>query len=109
MTKTEKLPVFGYKGNSYFFTVYPLQDHYPPEAGVYIFTKRVSAPNPVYTIIYIGESTSMAKIATQQAWLQTNGVNTICLLPVENQEDRLIIVEELIGKYKPACNVAANS
>lgn len=110
MTKTEKLPVFGYKGNSYFFTVYPLQEHYPSEAGVYIFAKRIAAPNPVFTIVFIGEMVSLANIAAKQraAWLENAGVNTVCLLPVEKQENRLNIVEELVDRYKPEYNVAAN-
>ncbi len=110
MTKIEKLPVFGYKGNSYFFTVYPLQAQYPGDAGIYIFAKRVPAPNPVYTIVFIGEVPSLANITVdhRHTWLENNGVNTVCVLPVEKQEDRLNIVEELIDRYKPECNVAAN-
>lgn len=110
MKKNEKLPVFGYRGNSYFFTVHALTGHnLTGTGGVYIFAKRVSAPNPVFTIIYIGQSSSLANVYPQQAWLQNNGVNSICVLPVEKQEERLSIVEELIDRYKPECNMAANS
>jgi hypothetical protein len=110
MTENEKLPVFGYRGNSYFFTVHALTGHnLASTGGVYIFAKRVSAPNPVFTIMYIGQSSSLANVSTQQAWLQSNGVNSICVLPVEKQEDRLNIVEELIDRYKPECNMVANS
>ena len=110
MENIEKLPVFGYKGNAYFFNVYPIQDKYPGGAGVYLIAKRVPAPNALYTVVFIGQTPTFDKISlpAQKEKLQSDGVNAVCILPIESEEDRLKIVAELVERYKPICNADAN-
>jgi len=111
MQKIEKLPVFGYRGNSYFFDIYPLEQDYPSLPGIYIIAKRVPAPNALYTIVWVGHTDSFKNIPTelQQDCTKTNGANSIGLIKVEKEEDRLAIVKEITERFKPICNMVANS
>jgi hypothetical protein len=73
-----------------------------------MFTKRVPAPNALHTIILIGHTASFNNINTTLPGhcdcLQSFGANTICLMPVEKEEDRLAIVHELQERCQPECN-----
>lgn len=108
MKNTEKLPLFGNKGRTYFFKVYPLQADYPAEAGVYLFTKRVPAPNAIFTIVSIGHTDHFPAIRNLPID-ESNNVNTVCLLPMDNADDRLATVAELSERYSLICNQSANS
>lgn len=108
MKNTEKLPLFGYRGKTYFFNVYPLQADYPAEAGVYLFTKREPAPNAIFTIISIGHTSHFPSIS-ELPGVETGSINTICLLRMDNADDRLATVAELAERYGLICNEGANS
>ncbi len=111
MKHTEKLPLFGYRGKTYFFNVYPLQADYPAEPGVYLLTKRQPAPNAIFTIVSIGHTDNFPTIHKLQLDESNEPgiVNTVCLLRVDNAADRLATVAELAERYGLICNEGANS
>jgi hypothetical protein len=110
MKNTEKLPLFGNNGKTYFFKVYPLKGEYPAKAGVYLFTKRVPAPNAIFTIVSIGHTDHFSSI--HNLYLhesnESDSINTVCLLPMDNADDRLATVAELAERYGLICNKGAN-
>ena len=56
MAKIGDLRLSDNTGEEYTFEVYPAEDNFPSDAGVYMFTKRDSNRN--HEILYIGETDS---------------------------------------------------
>ena len=75
---------------------------------MYLFTKREPAPNAIFTIVSIGHTGHFPSISKMHVG-ENNGINTVCLLRMDNADDRLATVAELAERYGLICNEGANS
>ena len=104
MAKIGDLRLSDNTGEEYTFEVYPAEDNFRSDAGVYMFTKRDSNRN--HEILYIGETHSFKDRPLDwghSKWGSATrmGLTHICVLQTSN---RVFIQNRLIEAYKPRLN-----
>lgn len=101
----------GKSGEKYRFHAWPLETRFKPLAAVYFVTKR-AFENSTYRRashdnIYIGQTANLADpFATQSQFdcFRKHGANCICVYPVEGEEQRIAVEQDLISAHSTHCN-----
>lgn len=106
MQKEELKEVFfiGNSGHYYPFTLYPLETDLPDKGAVYIWA-RVEQGN--ITPLYVGQTdTLMTCIQNHERWacICKHFVNSVCVYFEQSANNRLQMVQDLLGSQKPPCN-----
>lgn len=102
----------GKSGRNYHFKIYSSNEECPNESGVYVFTKRDKFNNQYsHFVVYIGIATSFQKhLYNHQKidCIKEQGANTICLMEVLSEADRVTIEKDLLAVNNTPCNETYN-
>lgn len=104
IVKTRTVYFVGISGQSYPFTLYPLNADLPDTAAVYIFTRAKSGS---YQPLYIGQTdTGISKNYNHKVGVCIRKflVNSICVCFEGDETTRIKIERDLIDLQRPPCN-----
>ena len=101
----------GKSGEKYRFQAWPLETRFKSMAAVYFVTKR-AYDNSTYRRachdnIYIGQTANLADpFATESQFgcFRKHGANCVCIYPLENEERRIAVADDLMALHSTHCN-----
>ena len=111
MAKYGDIMFSGKSGEKYCFHAWPLETRFKSLGGVYFVTKRVfknkNYDRASHEGIYIGQTNNLADPFGTQSQLdrfKKHGANCICVYPLENEEQRLAVEQDMIAGNNTFCN-----
>lgn len=108
MLTTNKLILHGKSGKRYHFDLFPINQPYPNQSGIYIFSNRHQLGEHFnHSLIYIGTAKSFLKEIDNQMhkdYISQHQVNCIGLLLHLSETDRTTIQKDLLITNKTPCN-----
>lgn len=107
MTQEDKATATGASGRNYEFVVYPWGQTFNPVGGVYLALKKKSGVQPMYDVLYVGQTGDLNQrfdAHHKQQCFDRNGRTHIGVRGENGEQTRLAIERDLLGNYKTACN-----
>jgi len=109
MAKLGTFALVGAAGRRYEFGIYLREDAFKPLGAVYFLAKRIpfAEREAEYTWIYVGEAADISRrplAGEQEACVDANEANCLCLCMEEDAQARAAIVADLARAYDPPCN-----
>jgi hypothetical protein len=102
----------GKSGERYRFESWSLETRFKPLAAVYFVTKRKNERSTFnraqHDSIYIGQTANLADpFATHSRFdcFAKHGANCVCVHPLESEEQRIAVENDLLELHSPQCNL----